>query len=105
MEAGIEHLRFVARREYHMGCNWKVFCDNYLDGGYHVPFAHPALNNGVDMKSYQTTVHGRDRLTRTLRAGTSQMRDSITSFHDASTNVYALRDMTGRRYSKATSRW
>ena len=104
MEAGIGHLRFVARREYHMGCNWKVFCDNYLDGGYHVPFAHPALNNGVDMKSYQTTVHGRDRLTRTLRAGTSQMRDSITSFHDASTNVYALRDMTGRRYSKATSR-
>ena len=32
----------VARREFSVSCNWKVFCDNYLDGGYHVPFAHPA---------------------------------------------------------------
>ena len=47
-------LRFVARREYELSCNWKVFCDNYLDGGYHVPFAHPGLSSGVDMKSYAT---------------------------------------------------
>jgi len=51
-------LRFITRREYRIACNWKVFCDNYLDGGYHVPFAHPALADGVDMKSYETTIHG-----------------------------------------------
>ena len=31
---------FVKRRSYVMKCNWKAFADNYLDGGYHVPFAH-----------------------------------------------------------------
>ena len=30
----------------------QVFCDNYLDGGYHVPFAHPSLADGLDMQSY-----------------------------------------------------
>lgn len=47
-------LRFVERRNYLLRCNWKVFCDNYLDGGYHVPFAHPGLSSCVDMKSYST---------------------------------------------------
>ena len=28
-----EHMAHVASREYHIGCNWKVFCDNYLVGG------------------------------------------------------------------------
>ncbi|ACO70191.1 chloroplast envelope protein translocase family, partial [Micromonas commoda] len=52
-------MRFVARREYRLRCNWKVFADNYLDGGYHVPFAHPALvTDGVDMRKYETEVYG-----------------------------------------------
>src|SRR5262249_40867453 len=33
---GLEKLWFVQRREYEIDCNWKVFVDNYLDGGYHV---------------------------------------------------------------------
>lgn len=33
-------LSYLCRREYTIDCNWKVFCDNYLDGGYHVPYAH-----------------------------------------------------------------
>ena len=55
---GTEPLRFVTKRVYHVDCNWKVFVDNYLDGGYHVPVAHPALAAGVDMKSYETRVEG-----------------------------------------------
>ena len=51
-----ESLRFVTRREYHVSCNWKVFCDNYLDGGYHVPFAHPALADGVAGPSQDRTL-------------------------------------------------
>lgn len=27
----------------------QVFCNNYLDGGYHVPFAHGELASGIDM--------------------------------------------------------
>lgn len=34
----------------------KVFCDNYLDGGYHVPYAHRDLASGLTMDSYSTTV-------------------------------------------------
>lgn len=29
-------LVHITRREYVLDCNWKVFADNYLDGGYHV---------------------------------------------------------------------
>jgi len=35
--------RFVARRSYDLRCNWKVYVDNYLDGGYHVSVLHKAL--------------------------------------------------------------
>ncbi len=40
---GLEKLRFVGRREYDIACNWKVFVDNYQDGGYHVNTVHPGL--------------------------------------------------------------
>src|SRR5262249_33644481 len=40
---GLERLRFVARREYVVQCNWKVFVDNFQDGGYHVHTIHPGL--------------------------------------------------------------
>lgn len=35
----------------------KVFCDNYLDGGYHVPYAHGGLASGLDLDSYTTSVN------------------------------------------------
>lgn len=34
----------------------QVFCDNYLDGGYHVPYAHKGLASGLELDSYSTTV-------------------------------------------------
>ncbi|KAK8601977.1 hypothetical protein V6N13_058354 [Hibiscus sabdariffa] len=49
-------LSFVCRREYIIECNWKVFCDNYLDGGYHVPFAHKGLASGLSLDSYTTSI-------------------------------------------------
>lgn len=77
-------LSYLCRREYTIECNWKVcffqillnlelylkfnlmmifkwcflqvFCDNYLDGGYHVPFAHKDLALGLKLDSYSTTV-------------------------------------------------
>ncbi|CAI9105231.1 OLC1v1004108C4 [Oldenlandia corymbosa var. corymbosa] len=50
-------LSFICRREYTIECNWKVFCDNYLDGGYHVPYAHKGLASGLELESYSSTVH------------------------------------------------
>ena len=32
----LNDLHWLERRHYQFDCNWKVFVDNYLDGGYHV---------------------------------------------------------------------
>ncbi|KAJ8461366.1 hypothetical protein OPV22_034292 [Ensete ventricosum] len=49
-------LKHLCRREYTIQCNWKVFCDNYLDGGYHVPYAHGDLASGLNLDSYSTLI-------------------------------------------------
>ncbi len=51
-------LEFHARREYDLACNWKVYVDNFLDGGYHVNTVHPALAGVLDYRDYTTTTHG-----------------------------------------------
>ena len=48
----LEQLSWLERRFYTVNCNWKVFVDNYLDGGYHVPHIHRALNSVLDHKEY-----------------------------------------------------
>jgi choline monooxygenase len=55
---GVEALRFVERREYTLECNWKVYVDNYLDGGYHVNTVHPGLAGVLDYSQYRTEVFG-----------------------------------------------
>ena len=52
-------LSFCERRTWELGCNWKVFVDNYLDGGYHVPFLHAGLNSILDYKAYTIENFGR----------------------------------------------
>lgn len=45
-------MHWIARRTYILDCNWKVFVDNYLDGGYHVPYLHKGLNSVLDYAEY-----------------------------------------------------
>jgi len=47
-----ESLKYFARRIYTLNCNWKVYVDNYLDGGYHVPHAHKGLSSVVEYTKY-----------------------------------------------------
>ncbi len=47
-----EKLKFFDRRIYTLNCNWKVYVDNYLDGGYHVPHAHKGLASVIEYTSY-----------------------------------------------------
>ena len=49
---GLDKLHWMERRYYTVNCNWKVFIDNYLDGGYHVPHIHSGLNSVLDYTHY-----------------------------------------------------
>lgn len=62
LHAGIDALigsdRFTGMRHrhaqrYEVGCNWKVYVDNYLEG-YHLPYVHPGLTGIVDYPDYTT---------------------------------------------------
>jgi choline monooxygenase len=56
---GVSKLHYFDSRGYDIHCNWKVFVDNYLDGGYHVPHLHQGLNSVLDYKQY--TIENEDR--------------------------------------------
>jgi len=45
-------LKYFDRRIYTLHCNWKVYVDNYLDGGYHVPHAHKGLSSVIEYTKY-----------------------------------------------------
>jgi choline monooxygenase len=49
---GLESLHWLERRHYTLDCNWKVFVDNYLDGGYHVPHVHRGLDSVLSSREY-----------------------------------------------------
>ncbi len=55
----VAKLHYFESRTYDIHCNWKVFVDNYLDGGYHVPHLHKGLNSVLDYKEY--TIENEDR--------------------------------------------
>src|SRR5215813_12074467 len=56
---GLAKLHYFDSRTYDIACNWKVFVDNYLDGGYHVPHLHKGLSSILDYKQY--TIENEDR--------------------------------------------
>ncbi len=51
---GTTEVTCVSRRSYPMGCNWKVFVDNYLDGGYHIAHLHHGLASQLSLDAYRT---------------------------------------------------
>ena len=56
---GVSKVHYFDSRTYDIHCNWKVFVDNYLDGGYHVPHLHKGLSSVLDYKEY--TIENEDR--------------------------------------------
>ena len=56
---GVSKLHYFDSRTYDIYCNWKVFVDNFLDGGYHVPHLHKGLSSVLDYKEY--TIENEDR--------------------------------------------
>ncbi|MCI0455398.1 MAG: Rieske 2Fe-2S domain-containing protein [Gemmataceae bacterium] len=87
---GLEALRWVARREYQLACNWKVFVDNYLDGGYHVNSVHPGLAGILDYAQYRTEIAGNTSVqisplrppeTQSEAAAVGQVRTGATAYY------------------------
>ncbi|XP_028946979.2 choline monooxygenase, chloroplastic isoform X1 [Malus domestica] len=68
-------LSFVCRRDYVIECNWKVFCDNYLDGGYHVPYAHKGLASGLNLDGYSTTMYEKVSIQKCEDGSTERKND------------------------------
>jgi len=56
---GLDGLHWMERRHYTLDCNWKVFVDNYLDGGYHVPHLHKALDSVLNYSEYAIEIGDR----------------------------------------------
>jgi choline monooxygenase len=75
---GISKLHHFDRRTYDIRCNWKVYVDNYLDGGYHVPHLHKGLSSVLDYKQY--TIDNEDRYCL-------QSSPMVASDEDASTGA------------------
>ena len=70
----LERLNWFERRSYRLNCNWKVFVDNYLDGGYHIPRIHKGLDSVLAPGKYRIELGERFCLQSSLMlgAGTSQ---------------------------------
>jgi choline monooxygenase len=58
LRKALDGLTWYARKTYNLACNWKVYVDNYLDGGYHVNTVHPALAGVLDYREYKTVPDG-----------------------------------------------
>lgn len=56
---GWDRLRYHSSVTWDLECNWKVYVDNYLDGGYHIPHMHPSLDAQIDMDRYRTELFER----------------------------------------------
>lgn len=67
---GVGEFHFFERRVYEFQSNWKVYVDNYLDGGYHIPILHKSLDAVIDYKNYTIENYGRVCLQK------SPLRDS-----------------------------
>jgi len=67
-------LTFVERVQWEIACNWKVFVDNYLDGGYHIPHMHPTLDAQIEMGSYHTEMFETSSLQTARPAGRNDER-------------------------------
>lgn len=54
----IEGYKFHSTVTHRLGCNWKTYVENYMEG-YHIPVVHPGLNREVEIDGYRVRVADR----------------------------------------------
>jgi choline monooxygenase len=47
----------VETRTHRIGCNWKTYVENYLEG-YHLPMVHPEFDQDIVVADYRTEIEG-----------------------------------------------
>jgi len=67
--------------------------DYLQDGGYHVPFAHKGLAEGLDMRSYASSLHERISIQRVQSADDADTRLSGEASDSAGNLLYAGRSL------------
>lgn len=95
---GLSNLHWFERRKYIIDCNWKVFVDNYLDGGYHVPHLHKGLDSVLDYSNYTIECGGRHCLQSSPivnSAGSSPLLNNPDKFRGGQTPAH--RDVADTR--------
>lgn len=70
----LSSMKFAARKDWFVDCNWKVYVDNYLEG-YHIPIVHPGLNREIDYARYRTETRNLSSIQH------SPIRESATRLH------------------------
>lgn len=45
------------RRVHRIGCNWKTYVENYLEG-YHLPMVHPEFDDDIVVADYRVEIEG-----------------------------------------------
>lgn len=79
--AGLADLQFSHRQSYDLECNWKVYVDNYLDGGYHVNTVHPELAGMLDYSQYRTETFDKTSVqTSPLTTDSSAVRQGVAQY-------------------------
>jgi choline monooxygenase len=77
-------LKWYARRTYDLACNWKVYVDNFLDGGYHVHTVHPGLASVIDYPHYHTELYSNVSVqVSPLKAATGDAIESVVRLGEA----------------------
>jgi len=94
-----EKLIHIKSKQYRLKCNWKVYIDNYLDGGYHVPIAHKGLASLIDMKSYDRIDYQNFFL---QQVDSADLSDTISSISPSSTSA-ASSPLSSRLQSSPSS--
>ena len=67
-------LTYFERTTWDIGCNWKIYVDNYLDGGYHIPHMHPTLDAQLDMSTYRTDLYAESSIQTSEPSSTGDER-------------------------------
>jgi len=65
----IESFTAVAEERFVIGCNWKLYTDNFVEG-YHVPGIHPDFRKMIEFDTFETVARdGLVRMTARLKDG------------------------------------